>query len=47
MTAKCILWHEFLTYGKDYYIHDRSGNSFKVINNLGNYQWIDIKYFQW
>lgn len=47
MIVKCIKWHQFLTYGQDYMVHDRVGNSFKVINNLGNYEWISKEYFQW
>lgn len=47
MLVKCIKWHEYLTYGQDYEVIDRMGNSFKVIDNLGNYNWFGMEYFQW
>lgn len=47
MTVMSLVQGVFLSYGKYYEVIDRSGNSFKVINDLGNYQWYDKSYFQW
>lgn len=45
MIVKCIMFHDYLEYGKQYKVIDRSEDSFKVVNRAGNYDWINMKYF--